>query len=70
MDSDGDNLARCDRLAVLRIVLLTVVQSGHHAQVGAEQGQLLTHVDHTGRGEDAEHEKEEERDGEEYDDQC
>ena len=69
MNSDGDDLAGGDRFAVLRILLLTVVQRGHHAQVGAQEGQLLAHVDHTGRVEYAEHEEQEQRDGQEHNDQ-
>ena len=69
MDGDGDDLAGGGRLAVLGILLLAVVQRGHHAQVGHQQGQLLTHVDHTGWVKDTEHQEKDQRDGQEYDDQ-
>ena len=68
MNGDGDDLALSDWPAVQRIHLLTGVEGWQHADVGEQQGQLLTHVDHPARGPDTEAEEQEQGHSQEDDD--
>ena len=68
MDGDGDDFALSDRPAVQRIHLLTGVQGWQHADVGEQQGQLLTHVDHPAGSPDTEAEEQEQGHTQEDDD--
>ena len=69
VDGDGDDLALSDGPTVQRVDLLTGVEGWQHADVGTEQGQLLTHVDHTAGGPDPEAEEEDQGHSQEGDDQ-
>ena len=68
MDGDADDLALSDWPAVKRIHLLTGVEGWQHADVGEQQGQLLTHVDHPAGGPDTEAEEQEQGHSQEDDD--
>ena len=69
MDGYGDYFAGGGRLTDQRILLRTIVQSGQHTEMSAEQGKLLAHVDYPGRIKNPEHQKNDEAEAEEQDDQ-